>query len=197
MNHYLVTVVFQVPDAVKDQIFTMRKTLSQKYKTKGELAEPHITIYQCKIPENDLQDALNKIEKLALTTLAVEFIANGVNIKNEYIGIKYEKTSTIDLFHQGIIKLLNPFRQGSVRSTYVEKRDSYLPEEQQNIDTFGYPYVMGLYQPHIALIALEDKQVAQLINPNDVPTISFKSNYIEVIMVIDGQKLVKAVPLAC
>ncbi len=192
-NSCLITITFQVPTETKGELLIIRNKLSATFSVKSDLPDPHITVYQCKIPAEYLQQVIMKVEELAKQYTSFKFNPAGLNIKNEYVGVGYQKTPEIEDFHKQVIEILNGFRNGLVRSTYIEKRGSYSPQEQNYIDQYGYPYVFECYKPHIALVALVDKIETSLIDLNMVSTKSFTSINIEIIIVSDDGKTIKTI----
>lgn len=189
------TITFQIPVETKGQLAEIRKNLSASYSTKSELSDFHSTIYQCKLPEEKLSEAISRIESIAKKYSTFSFEYEGLNIKNEYVGIAYTKTPELEFFHEEIINTLNSLRNGLIRSTYVEKRDLYSSKEQAYIDQFGYPYVLDLYQPHIALIALENKAESSSVAAEIIIPVSFTSTNLEIVIISEEGKTIKSIML--
>lgn len=185
----LITVTLAVPDFVKDQLNELKNRLHEKYQKIELLPEPHITLYQCKIPKSKIGEVRKIINHIADNNNEIFAIPHGVNIKNNYVGIAYEKSLEIENFHFKIVTTLNGIRGSLVRSTYVEKISQYSQSEQENINTYGYPYVLSEFYPHIALIKFENIDDVNLLDIKLIKQIGFKSPGINVIM--QGNKKTK------
>lgn len=184
----LITITLSIPESTIKQLEDSKSVLSEKYKTTDRLPEPHVTLYQCKVPEELLETALIKIENIVKKYRPLVLTSEGLNVKNEYIGISYIKSNDIENVHSEIVYALNKMRGKLLRNTYIEKYSNYSPSEQNNIDTYGYPYVFSDFKPHIALIKLNNKNDAKLIDDNLIPKLPIESCVIDIIILNDKNK---------
>ncbi|HEY1041570.1 MAG TPA: DUF1045 domain-containing protein [Candidatus Paceibacterota bacterium] len=187
----LITVTFGVPQSAQNELLKVRELLESQYVIKSRLADPHITIYQCKVLQNDIESVIEALQRIASEVGDIELVPTSVNIKNEYVGIKYQKSSSVERVHLKIVEALNKLRGDLVRSTYVEHRGLYSQTEQLYIDKYGYPYVMSEYSPHLALIALEDREDAEKVKIENISRFSFISPVLEVVIISNAGKEIK------
>lgn len=123
---------------------------------------PHITIYGVEFPAHNLERVLSDVEELAKNLLAIQFKFKKVATEEGYIGIECEGTEEIANTQKAIIEKLNSLREGHIREK-DRKQNMELSERDRNIQKYGHPDIMSLYKPHVTIIRLQDKQVAQRV----------------------------------
>ncbi|MDO8579371.1 MAG: DUF1045 domain-containing protein, partial [bacterium] len=71
--------------------------------------------------------------------------------------------SGIQQAHEKIVSVLNPLREGRIRDKYKEYHMEFNSEELENIEKYGYPGAMDLYNPHLTITRLKDENKAKEI----------------------------------
>ncbi len=194
MEQYLITITFGIPDTIKDKIKKLAAAITKDLNTAVDMPEPHITIYQCKINQADLDQVITYLKDLGKLFKEVIFENSHISIKNQYVGIAYKQSDAITFIHEKIVKGINEFRGNFIRSTYIENKNKYSEEEQTYINTYGYPYVLDNYIPHLTLFAFENKEDIKNIDTENIVLENFASSQFEIIIKDKDKKEIYKIP---
>ena len=162
-------VVFQPPtEMVKAAISLSRKINKDNesfFVLDGIMFYPHITIYSPKYPMLNRDVVSEMVKNIAMQFSKLSFKFKEIKSHQGFIGINFQNTPQIKEIHKKIVESLNPLREEHIRDKY-ERDDChvrYSIKQQKNIKLFGYPDVLDLYQPHLAIIRLKDESMAKEI----------------------------------
>lgn len=158
-NKVRMTFVFKIKDFTRTKALNVHKKLLKKFGERhtSEYSSytPHITIHQAEFPEKNEEEVLRLVQKIVEITNRIVFIPIGISSKKRYVAVNFKKTPAIAEFQEVLIKNLNPFREGALKDMYRESFRNFEGDEQENIQSWGYPYIFDSYSPHLTLISLE------------------------------------------
>src|SRR3989344_6210016 len=115
---------------------------------------PHTTIYNAEYPIKNLTKIYSVIKNCLNIYKQFPIISEGLASGWGYVGINFQRTPALISIHEFIVNEANLLREGHLRDKYNSdiKNKLYTPGEAQNIKNYGYPYVFGLYRPHMNFI---------------------------------------------
>lgn len=152
---------FVPPEEVSERTIELSKTVSASaeayFVLDGINFYPHITIYPPEYPEENIPKVLETVEKVSRFLGPLKFRFKKVNSGQGYLGVAFEGSSEILQTHEKIVSALNPLREGRIRDKYKEYRMEFNSEQLQNIEKYGYPGAMDLYNPHLTVARLKDE----------------------------------------
>jgi 2'-5' RNA ligase len=152
-------VAFKMPAEIAQAAIELGKKVAEKenvyFTLDGVDFIPHATIYSPEYPEKNLEKVVEIAEKIAkeFSPIEVEFKNIWPNVGWGYVIASFENSDEIKNIHEKIVTSLNPLREGHTR----DKDKDALGERKENIEKYGYPTVMNLYDPHITITKLKDE----------------------------------------
>lgn len=187
-DYFLGTVIITLPEQILSELQENMNKLEHEFETAWSLPEPHITLYQAKFPISQKDAVIDQLTQICSQFAAPELKCVWPNIKNNYVGIAFQRSDSLMLLHEKVVKTLNPIRNGTIKSVYIERRSEFSQLEQEMIDTRGYPYVFDNYMPHSALVLLAktddiDRAISRIHVPN-----AFVAKSVQLVIYHDGVK---------
>jgi len=152
---------------VINEIIKLSKSLAKKYKSEfildGKNFYPHITVYSPMFPKKNLGKIVEKTKNLVNNFFVINFKALKVVSGQGYIGVEFEYTPEIKKFHESVVEKLNSLREEHYKPEYnaLDYKMKISNEKIENIIRYGYPGAMALYHPHMTIIRLKDKIIAE------------------------------------
>lgn len=122
---------------------------------------PHITIYPPEYPEENIVKVLGTVERVARSLNRLEFKFKNLDSGQGYLGMAFEHSDEIQQAHEKLVSALNPLREGRIRDKYAEYHMEFNSEQLQNIEKYGYPGAMDLYNPHLTITRSKDETKAE------------------------------------
>ncbi len=124
----------------------------------------HITIYQAKFATQDKDYIIWELQSIKKDHLPFDMQISGLNKKWNYIGLRFNKSQNIYNLQDGVIKLLNTYRDGRIKSTYINNVEWFSDAEKYMIELYGYPYVYDEFVPHVTLWTMDnvDEHMAKM-----------------------------------
>lgn len=170
MPEYVLGVHIDLPDHISQAILQARTELSiASYWGNYEIT-PHITIYVTAFPEAVFTDCKQTLKRLDTTVFEIKLtniaIVENKNRNNIFVMLALESSNALTNFHKTIVKTINPFREGLIRSKDQEriKNNQYSPEEVAVIKKYGYLRVFDRFTPHITIGELPDPNTELIKN---------------------------------
>jgi 2'-5' RNA ligase len=115
-------------------------------------AKPHITLYMGLFPGFNEDKIREKFISIREKFSGIEIQPNGFCISSEgYVFLEIEKTKELIALHEKIVRKLNSLRNGIIRQKYAESMTSFSFAEREMIENYGFPWVLGLFNPHITI----------------------------------------------
>jgi len=171
-------IALKPPKFVSDKAIEMSKELGCKFSSyfilDGVEYHPHITVYSPEYPQKNLEKILQVVKNIAENTNKIKLHGDQFETIQGFIGIRFDLTDEIKIFHEKVVATLNPLREDHIRQKYeaTDYRMKLSPEKIANIRKYGYPSAMNLYNPHLTIIRLTDEQIADEISKKikwDIP----------------------------
>ncbi len=167
-NYQRLNIVFQPPEDVIEKVIFFSEKLGNKHDAyftiDGINYYPHITIYSPEYPDKNLDTIIEKLKILSLVK-SQDFMFQFKTIKANqgYVTIEFNLTNEIKVFHEEVVEIFNPLREGHIRKKLqaADYRMTLTKEKIKNIAKYGYPSAMALYKPHMTIIRLKDEELAQ------------------------------------
>lgn len=159
-------IAIKPPSPIAKKIIELSKSISNndnpQFVLDGANFLPHATLYSPEFPFQNVPSLYRDLEELAGETSPFLSPFTAFQGKKGYLGIGIEKTPQLMKLHTEIVKNLNPLREGHLREKYHTDtyRAEQTPEQLHNIDTYGYPAIFNLFNPHLTIIRFEDVSVA-------------------------------------
>ncbi len=167
MSFVRLNTAFIPPKEVGEKVIELSKAIGNLADTyfvlDGIQLYPHITIYPPEYPEENIPRVLETVEKLSGSLSLIKFRFKNLDSGQRYLGLAFEYSDAIQQTHEKIVNTLNPLRQGHVRDKYAEYHMEFSPDQLQNIEKYGYPDAMNLYNPHLTITRLKDENKTEEI----------------------------------
>lgn len=153
------------PVDIAKYVAKLSKKISEKEKAYFILDNknfyPHITIYSPEYPIYNFEKIINRMEKVSKKLSKTKFKFEKLDSIDGYIGTSAYYSKEMRKIHKTIINEFNPLREGYIREKFCNSNIS--KEEKENIQKYGHPYLMNLYNPHITITRLKNEKIAKKI----------------------------------
>lgn len=126
----------------------------------------HLTIYKVEFPTKNEKNFFKLLENFSKTLKPFKVHFKRFFSEEGWVELDFEKSAHIYSVHKKIVEMISPLREGYVREKYYEqmKDPHQFPGRQREyIETYGNPYVMSEYHPHLSLLRFKDVLVAENI----------------------------------
>lgn len=167
MSFIRLNTAFVPPREVSEKAIELSRAISNLVDTyfilDGVNFYPHITIYPPEYPEGNITKVLETVERTARSLNQLDFKFKNLDSGQGYLGIAFEHSDEIQQAHEKLVSALNPLREGRVRDKYAECHMEFNSEQLQNIEKYGHPDTMDLYNPHLTITRLKDENKAEAI----------------------------------
>ena len=161
MNSIRLNTAFIPPEEVSEKVIELSKAIGGSSETyfvlDGIQFYPHITIYPPEYPGEKVSEVLETVEQVSKSFSPIKFKYSRIGSLQGYVGISLENTLEIKAIHQQIVEALNPLREGRIREKYSEYQMQFTTAQLKNIEGYGYPDAMNLYDPHLTITRLKDE----------------------------------------
>ncbi len=161
MNFTRLNTAFIPPREVSEKAIELGRAIGNLAETyfalDGVNFYPHVTIYPPEYPEGKVSEVLGAVEQIAKSISPARFKYRRIDSLQGYVGISFENTLEIKAIHQQIVEALNPLREGHIREKYSEYQMHFTDVQLENIEEYGYPDAMSLYDPHLTITRLKDE----------------------------------------
>ncbi len=171
-NFIRLNTVFKLPDDVAREAIALSREIGGKNEAFFVLDDiqflPHITIYSPEYPKKNLDKVLKKVGEIANNTEKVNLISKEISSGERFIIVEFDYTQAIKKIHEEVVLTINSLREGRLWEKYTsgDYKIKFNPEQQKNIEKYGYPNSMSLYLPHLTIIRLKDELSAGAISKN-------------------------------
>jgi len=162
-------IAFRLPENVAKTAMKLSKEITEKddvYFVLDDVAYfSHITIFMGEFPEKNLEKIVQAVGELARKIPSAEMMFTGNKSHLGWLGPCFYYSDNIRKIHETIIEKINPLREGRVRekhktSEYLEKLSF---QQCENVEKYGYPNLMDIYEPHLTLTKLKNETAAQKV----------------------------------
>jgi len=127
---------------------------------------PHATIYPGEFPVKNLEEMENTLEIIAHELSPVEMVFKYNKAENGWLGPNFEYSQEIRKIQETVVEAINPLREGRIREKHqsTEYLTSISNEQRRNVEKYGYPNLLDLYEPHLTLIKLQDLKMTKKVS---------------------------------
>ncbi len=113
---------------------------------------PHLTLFMGLYPPENADRIRSEVARIARETRPFEMTLDGVTCTGEgYIFWNVLSSPGLQGLHEKLVLALNPLRKNLVREKFLSEIHRYSPPEAENIRTYGFPWVMERFGPHITI----------------------------------------------
>src|SRR3989344_2573680 len=117
---------------------------------------PHITLYQAHFPNADIDSLNNSLLQLVRTLQPVTIHLTIFAVRfGTFLFWNCEKTKELQEFHEKVVTIANPFRNGLILPHLSSLTDITM-EDKNDIEQFGALLIGPRYYPHITITRLQD-----------------------------------------
>lgn len=167
MSFIRLNTAFILPEEVGKKAIELSRAISRLadayFVLDGVDFYPHITIYPPEYPEKNIDKVLENIGRALEFSNSVRFQYERVETHQGYIGVEFERLSQIQKIHEDLVNALNPLREGYIREKDDDYQFEFSVKQLKNIQEYGYPDMMNLYNPHLTITRLRDQNKAEQI----------------------------------
>lgn len=165
MNFIRLNTAFIPPKEVSEKAIELSKAISSSadayFVLDGIQSYPHITIYPPEYPEENVAKLLETVDQITKSLSQLDFKFKNLDSGQGYLGVAFEHSDEIQQVHEKLVSVLNPLREGRIRDKYAEYYMKFNSEQLQNIERYGYPGAMNLYNPHLTITRLKNEDEAE------------------------------------
>ncbi len=147
---------YKTEDCVLKLNENLIKNFSIKKIEEGVKNYAHISLYNANFPEHNMYIIENIIKDISENISIINLLPERLNIKSKFISVVFKKTPEIEYLQNKIIDLLNPLREGMLKSKYIEKAEFYSERELFYAKTYGYPFCKDEFIPHMTVAEMND-----------------------------------------
>lgn len=157
------------------------ETQSLKFKLDLKKHPPYIRVYEAVLPSYNVLKATARIQKLC--DEMPSFFVNWGQLEHsqEFIALWAEKNEALSAFHDAIVEVINPLREGRFKQKYTSSEYPLTAEERQSIQEYGSPWAKN-YIPHMILAKAKEKFLG------NIPSIEWGYKRCHLLGVIIGVK---------
>jgi hypothetical protein len=157
-------VVIVPPSNISNQAIELSDIVSG-WDTYFKLSEsgpfPHISLYQAEFPVANIDAIRSKLLAYASAKRSFDIspISEVYKLEDkDFFEVQYLPTDELYELHKDILELLNPLRQGLLRSRDKERFAKLSPDLQKNLEDWGYRLTGSAFRPHLTLARLRDPE---------------------------------------
>lgn len=155
-NKYIrLNIAFLPPSCAAQSLTNLSQKLAKDYQTffvlGGRKVFSHISIYSPLFPSKNINKVLARTGEVVKKVTSIQTSFTGLKCVDGYLVIGLRKTREMTNFHKVIVNSLNPYRESSLRTKYRDHWENYNGTQKVNIVSFGVPYILNLYYPHITI----------------------------------------------
>jgi 2'-5' RNA ligase len=138
-------------DEIKEKAIDQSGKLSRfgsLFTLAGDGPFPHISIYMFQLKADDIGKVEDSLRRISSIIGRFELITAKYFEVMNYIDVEYQKTMELEQLQDGIIKDINPLRDG-MRANDQERLKNATGEAKTNLEKYGTMNVYSLFRPHL------------------------------------------------
>lgn len=134
---------------------------------------PHITLYMGLFPEDELPAITGELACIASRTcpFPVCMLGGGAGMDG-YLFWNVVADEPLRRLHEKVVTALNPLRHGSIREKYLDDLKKFTTEECNNINDYGFPWVLEQFRPHVTIGRVGEARAAEAAALLEYPELS-------------------------
>lgn len=159
-------IAFRMPEEVAQEAMKLSREIAEKedayFVLDGATYFPHATNYAVEFPEKNLEKIINTVQELVADFAPLEICATENIAEQGWVGVYFEYSQQFKEIHTAFVEKLSPLRENRIREKFDIGTFSS-EEEQENIEKYGHPWILNLYNPHLTITKLKDNIIAEKI----------------------------------
>ena len=160
-------VAFRIPDDIAKVVIDLSREIAEKEETyfvlDGVEYFPHISNYSVEFPEKNLDKVIRAVEDLSKEFSPVEFIFEKNKANGGWIAPYFTYTQQLKDIQAKFVEKLNFLRENRIKEKILTDERFSSKDEKENIERYGHPWVLELYDPHLTITKLKDAMTAEKI----------------------------------
>lgn len=163
MNVTRANIAFIPPKHVAEHAVELCGGIAGNYGVEFELnAEtplPHLTVFSPELPADQLDLAVERMAKIASKNSPVSMRFTEMDSLGGWVFANVENSQHVAQIHQTVLDQINPLRQDHQRGKYQTVDRAMFDSETaySNVVTYGSSLVGELYNPHLTITRLIDR----------------------------------------
>jgi len=153
-------------DEIWESLEFLDKEFEFKYILNKENAIPHITLFQGLFPEKNIDNLAQAISDIAGNTRGFKLkFKDLVNFKSS-VWAEFIKNPEVSNLHARVVEDIQPLREGLVEPQFESTHPVYQSltvTRRKMVDEYGYPHLFEMFEPHISLMKLVDREMVFII----------------------------------
>jgi len=154
MEEILLNIVITPPKKIGDKLIELSQSIDKEVETEFTLnyknALPHLTLYQAKYPQTNLELIKQTLKEVASNLAKLEVILDSFSTPLGYVYLDARKTDDLFQFHKQIVDKLNPLREGLMFTEHLSL-PGITPTQRDSVYKYGHLLVMNEFWPHVTL----------------------------------------------
>lgn len=153
MQFFYLDCYLPVQNEVLATAFSLNEILVEKFASSinfKQKIEPHLTVFMGLFPDYSPVQAAMQVVNAEFFPISLEF--SKIRLSSDgYVfwdAVNHEKLQAL---HEKVVEKLNPLRQGLTRDKFLLEKEKFTHAERENIEKYGFPWVMNLFMPHLTL----------------------------------------------
>lgn len=147
-----------LPAGVERKAVVWSRTLAEwhdTYFTLGPSVHSHVTVFWGEYSDSNIRLLQDRIHRVVRRQRPIACTVTRVESHQGYVGVEIERTGQIQRLHMAAVRELSSLR--------IPKEDDpalnmvLSPAQLENLQRYGYPDAMELYNPHMTLTRCKDE----------------------------------------
>lgn len=157
-------VAFRIPEDVAKVAIELSREIAEKedayFVLDGVEYFPHISNYYIDVLESEIGKICEEMEEIVKNFSPVEFTYSFKRANDGWVMVFFENTDEVMKLHEAIVGRIS--KKFFKRSVKIEG-ERLMDHQIENIEKFGKPTVMDLYEPHLTFTRLKDIKIAEKV----------------------------------
>jgi hypothetical protein len=113
---------------------------------------PYVRLYETVLSQEKVAEAYTALQELMAKCHTFKMTWGQTERTQHFVAIWGEPSPSLNTFHQMILDLINPLREGHFKEKYIEDRNEHLfsSEEEASFEKWGSPWA-DPYVPHMII----------------------------------------------
>lgn len=143
-------------DEVKGLTVDLHQALRREHRTSyllGVQCHPHLSLYQSTFAnyqtlEQAMQQLTDKERKVKEATIKLKTVTM---FPSGYVTLQCDNSTGLQRLHRDVLSLASRVRLTDVPTIWERNNVLFPPEKRENIETYGYPDALDLYDPRFTI----------------------------------------------
>ncbi len=139
-------------------IVKFNKLLVKNYGIKKDFY-PHLNIYDLSVPKDNMKAIVKKLKAFVSTQKSFKIKTGKINsFSFGAIFLEVNKSKQLESLHKNIVKEILVFKGEYIDKDYLSPNRKYTKRQKELLMTYGNPFVLDQFQPHITIGNIFDKK---------------------------------------